>query len=305
MTEILGRPLYPIEALPLTPDEDLVAEFRAKVRAAGQEWTGDEPHELVELLTEAAAGDPRLAEIVRAGGGLLQDFLHGYQRKAAADAARDLAGDLADGHPLPAEVLEGLTPRYLIAVVRLEDPGQTEALRAAAGEDTLLTQRDGNVILFIPAAGPGSCERSVARLTQGLGGRGWIATAERDRARLFDGVSEASYVLRLVVAGLRPSGAYTIADVLVEYAVTLNEKVRTDLAAVIRPLRAHKALWETLNAFIDCDYSRNKAARTLFIHRSTLDYRLRRIGDLTGFDPTTGRGAQTLTAAMIAEALQG
>jgi DNA-binding PucR family transcriptional regulator len=112
-------------------------------------------------------------------------------------------------------------------------------------------------------------------------------------------------VLRLVVAGLRPSGAYTISDVLVEYAVTLNEKVRTDLAAVIRPLRAHKVLWETLTVFVDSDYSRNKAARSLFIHRSTLDYRLRRIGDVTGCDPTSGRGAQMLTAAMIAEALQG
>ncbi|WP_246561317.1 hypothetical protein [Streptomyces roseirectus] len=46
--------------------EDTVADFRAKVRAAGQEWTGDEPDDLVELLTRAAEGDPRLADIVRA-----------------------------------------------------------------------------------------------------------------------------------------------------------------------------------------------------------------------------------------------
>nr|WP_246563360.1 helix-turn-helix domain-containing protein [Streptomyces roseirectus] len=60
-----------------------------------------------------------------------------------------------------------------------------------------------------------------------------------------------------------------------------------------------------MTAFVDADCSGNKAARTLFIHRSTLDHRLSRIGDATGYDPTGGRGAQTLTAALIAEALTG
>ncbi|MEV5956579.1 helix-turn-helix domain-containing protein [Streptomyces sp. NPDC051987] len=299
-----GRSLFSVEAIHSAPDEDTVADFRAKVRAAGQEWTGKGPDDLVELLSQAAAGDPRLAAIVRAGGGLLHDFLDGYRQKATADVSRDLAGDLADGHPLPADIVEGLTPRYLIAVVRLAEPGrQMAALRAAAGEDALLTHRDGNVVLFVPAAGPRDGEEWVTRLTRCLGGKGWLATAERDRARLVDGLGEACHVLRLVVAGLRPSGAYTISDVLVEYAVTLNEEVRTDLAAMIRPLRAHKVLWETLTAFVDSDYSKNKTARSLFIHRSTLDYRLRRIECVTGWDPNSGRGAQTLTAAMIAEAL--
>ncbi|MEU2778689.1 helix-turn-helix domain-containing protein [Streptomyces sp. NPDC007162] len=306
MVEMTGRSLFSVEALRSTPDEGTVAEFRAKVRAAGQEWTGKEPDDLVELLCQAAAGDPRLAAIVRAGGGLLHDFLDGYRQRHTADVPRDPAGELADGHPLPPAVTEGLTPRYLIAVARLAEPGRhMAALRAVAGEDALLTHRDGDIVLFIPAAGPGSGERSVTRLTQCLDGKGWLATAERDRARLVDGLDEACYVLRLVVAGLRPSGAYTISDVLVEYAVTLNEKVRTDLAAMIRPLRAHKVLWETLTAFIDSDYSKNRTARSLFIHRSTLDYRLRRIEDVTGCDPTSGRGAQTLSAAVIAEALQG
>lgn len=268
MVEMTGRSLFSVDGLRSTPAEGPVADFEAKARAAGQEW-GGKPDALVELLCQAAAGDPRLAALMRAGGGLLH------------------------------------TPRYLIAVARLAEPGrQVAALRAVAGEDALLTHRDGDVVLFIPAAGPGSGERSVTRLAQCLGGKGWLATAERDRARLVDGLDEACSVLRLVVAGLRPSGAYTISDVLVEYAVTLNEKVRTDLAAMIRPLRAHKVLWETLTAFVDSDYSKNKTARSLFIHRSTLDYRLKRIEDVTGCDPTSGRGAQTLTAAMIAEALQ-
>lgn len=68
MTEMTGRSLSPVEAPRPAPEGDRVADFRAKVRAAGQEWTGNEPDELVELLTKAAAGDPRLAAIVDAGG---------------------------------------------------------------------------------------------------------------------------------------------------------------------------------------------------------------------------------------------
>jgi hypothetical protein len=287
------------------PEEETVAEFRAKVRAAGQKWMSNELDVLVELLAEAATSDPVLAAIVRTEGRLLQDFLDGYQQKATAHESRDLASDLVDGRPLPADVLEGLTPRYLIAVARLAELGRkVDALRAVTGEGTLLTHRDGNVVLFVPAMCPGVVERSVWRMSQCLGGRGWLATAERDRTRLADGFHEASAVLRLVVAGLRPSGAYTISDVLVEYAVSLNERVRTDLIALIRPLREQKVLWETWTAFVDAGYSRSKTARDMFIHRSTLDYRLGRIGDVTGCDPTSGRGAQMLTAAMIAEAVQ-
>ncbi|AUA08114.1 hypothetical protein CFP59_00199 [Streptomyces malaysiensis subsp. malaysiensis] len=47
MNEMIGRSLSPAEALRSTPEEDRGADFRAKVRDAGQEWTGNE---LVELL---------------------------------------------------------------------------------------------------------------------------------------------------------------------------------------------------------------------------------------------------------------
>ncbi len=97
---------------------------------------------------------------------------------------------------------------------------------------------------------------------------------------------------------------YSISDVLVEYAVIRHEEVTENLVAVIKPLRAHAVLWETLTALIDADYNRNKAAKNLFIHRSTLDYRLQRIASVTGCDPTSGRGVQLLTAALIADTVR-
>ncbi len=309
MTEIMIRPTATSGAPSHSPDvendpEVWVADFRAKVRAAGQEWSGSQPDELVELLTRAAAGDPRMAAVMRAGGRLLKDFLDGYQQKSAVEP-EDLAGDLVDGRPLAAEVLDGLAARYLVVVIRPAGPGsEVDALHAAAGQGALMTHRDDNLVLLAPVEGSGSAERCVRRLTQCLGGRGWLATAEREKTLVAEGFDEASCVLRLVLAGMRPRGGYSISDVLVEYAVTLHERVRSDLAAMIRPLRAHGVLWETLVAFIDADYSRNKTARNLFVHRTTVDYRLRRVAAITGCDPTSGRGAQMLTAAMIAEAVE-
>ncbi|WP_370037478.1 helix-turn-helix domain-containing protein [Nocardioides sp.] len=41
------------------------------------------------------------------------------------------------------------------------------------------------------------------------------------------------------------------------------------------------------------------AARTLFVHANTVRYRLRRITELTGHDPTTPRGGLALQLALI------
>ncbi|MEO6090026.1 MAG: helix-turn-helix domain-containing protein [Umezawaea sp.] len=93
-----------------------------------------------------------------------------------------------------------------------------------------------------------------------------------------------SRALRLVLAGRRPAGVYTIAEVLVEHAVTTNDRITAQLVEIIRPLRDHPVLWQTLVALLDADFSRNQATRNLFVHRSTLDYRLRRIAKVTGYD---------------------
>ena len=125
-----------------------------------------------------------------------------------------------------------------------------------------------------------------------------MALAERPKEEIADGYAEAADVMRLVVAGRRPGGAYRLSDVLVEYAVTSHERVTENLAAVIKPLRAHGVLWETLTVLIDADYNRNKAARDLFIHRSTIDYRLWQIEQLTGLSPVNPRDLAVLGTAI-------
>ena len=56
----------------------------------------------------------------------------------------------------------------------------------------------------------------------------------------------------------------------------------------MRPLAdAGPALTETLDAYLDSGGAIEACARKLFVHPNTVRYRLKRIADFTGRDPTT------------------
>ncbi len=67
---------------------------------------------------------------------------------------------------------------------------------------------------------------------------------------------------------------------------------------VIRPLAdAGPALTETLDAYLDSGGAIEACARRLFVHPNTVRYRLKRITDFTGRDPTMPRDAYVLRVA--------
>jgi DNA-binding PucR family transcriptional regulator len=69
-------------------------------------------------------------------------------------------------------------------------------------------------------------------------------------------------------------------------------------AEVMRPLAdAGPALTETLDAYLDSGGAIEACARKLFVHPNTVRYRLKRITDFTGRDPTTPRDAYVLRVA--------
>lgn len=77
---------------------------------------------------------------------------------------------------------------------------------------------------------------------------------------------------------------------------------RTAIAAleteVMRPLAdAGPALTETLDAYLDSGGAIEACARQLFVHPNTVRYRLKRIADFTGRDPTLPRDAYVLRVA--------
>lgn len=132
-----------------------------------------------------------------------------------------------------------------------------------------------------------------------LGGVAWSPRDDVPRA-----ASEADEVLRVVGLLGRGPGMYELRDVVVECALFRAPDLTRRLAAMVEPLELNGPdLLTTLRAFLGSDLDRRRAARALQIHTNTLDYRLRRIRELTGAAPSTPRGAQVLGAAIVARQL--
>ena len=64
-------------------------------------------------------------------------------------------------------------------------------------------------------------------------------------------------------------------------------------------LRARGTLIETAAAYFHHGTSMEATARALFVHPNTVRYRLRQVGDLTGFTPSVPRDAFTLQIALL------
>ncbi len=125
------------------------------------------------------------------------------------------------------------------------------------------------------------------------------------RAEVSEAVQEAREVAQLASAIGRPPGMYRLDDVLLESVLVRPSTVTERLMQLVAPLAEGTALRETLETYLAADLDRRRAASALHIHPNTLDYRLRRIHELTGLAPTTTHGLQLLSAALIASRLRG
>jgi DNA-binding PucR family transcriptional regulator len=91
--------------------------------------------------------------------------------------------------------------------------------------------------------------------------------------------------------------------VLLEYQLTRPSDAQSELGHLLDPLDRNPDLPHTLAVYLDHDLDRRSTAAALHVHPNTLDYRLRRIVELTGLDPSTSRGLQLLGAALAARRL--
>ena len=78
---------------------------------------------------------------------------------------------------------------------------------------------------------------------------------------------------------------------------------RRHLTRLLDPLRQTPDLLPTLEAFVATEANRKKAAKQLVCHPNTVDYRLKRIEQITGVDPMKSSGLRALHAALIADSL--
>ncbi|MFD3510130.1 PucR family transcriptional regulator [Nocardia sp. NPDC058666] len=97
--------------------------------------------------------------------------------------------------------------------------------------------------------------------------------------------AECAHELLEVVRRIGRQGeVHRFSDFALEYQLSRPGPAREYLRTLLAPLHDHPELLETLRCHIANDLNRRKTARMLHLHTNTVDYRIRRIADLTGLD---------------------
>ncbi|MFH6691268.1 MAG: PucR family transcriptional regulator, partial [Cellulosimicrobium funkei] len=89
-------------------------------------------------------------------------------------------------------------------------------------------------------------------------------------------------------------------DLLPERVLTGDTTARRTLVAqAYRPLaEATGSVLETLSAYLGTGRSLEAAARSLYVHPNTVRYRLRKVSEITGWDPLDARESFVLQVAL-------
>ncbi|WP_054812829.1 PucR family transcriptional regulator [Nocardia arizonensis] len=115
-----------------------------------------------------------------------------------------------------------------------------------------------------------------------------------------DAADQAHELLDMVQRLQAVPGLYRFDELALEYQLTRPGPGREYLGSLLAPLDQHPELLETLRRHIGNNLNRQRTARVLHVHTNTVDYRLKRIGQLTGFDPTQPSGLWYLRSALVA-----
>ncbi|MEY2474963.1 MAG: hypothetical protein QOG87_278 [Actinomycetota bacterium] len=295
--------------------------------ALREEARDNEQEEMLRLATHVMAYIEAVTSAV--AGAYLEErqAIYGEER----EARRALAEALLSGGPSDALAQRAgyhLAPGYLVVSVFVatspdeSDEGvegvvasrrklrRMERFITSGWSDalSLLGSSGGPVLIPVRADSPKTEESRLPDLMAGVAeAAGAAVTAGVSYRPGFAGVpvagAEAAEVLRLATELGRPPGLYVLDDVLLEFLVTRPSEAGSRLAGVLTALDHGPELVETLQGYFDADLDRKKAANALNIHPNTLDYRLKRVSELTGLSAGSARGLQVLGAALVARRL--
>lgn len=156
----------------------------------------------------------------------------------------------------------------------------------------------GGVVL-IPSAEAGDLDNLLADLSAVAGLEMTATCAEASPTEIPETVDQLYELLDLTQRMQRPPGLFRFADLAVEYQLTRPSPVRRHLEAILNPLDDHPVLMQTLCTHLDNNLNRRRTARQLSVHMNTIDYRLKGISKLTGFDPSSADGLWYLQSALV------
>lgn len=190
----------------------------------------------------------------------------------------------------------------------LDDVRAADLRRATrrAADDALVGIQGDRLVVFL--GGDGDLQAGARALLHRFGpGPVVIGPPVPDLA---DAARSASAAL----AGLASAAAWPGAprpvqadDLLPERVLTGDQVARRTLVAqAYRPLLASSgSLLETVSAYLAAGRSLEAAARQLYVHPNTVRYRLRRVAEVTGWDPLDPREAYVLQTALALGRLDG
>lgn len=257
-----GKPLSELERMAVESASTIAALMLLRQEKAQHEEAVERGDLVARLLTPGAAGR--------------EDWF----------ADRALHYGLNLRMPFRIIVLDGLKPplnRAAIRAVRLVQRGAWTALVGQAAEQVILAVQDGVSVEAVAEAliQNMNSDFGIPRVVISGSGRGaaWAA-------RAFTDAQDALMVSAKLNPAERVVRCDTFGFLLTLYRAGPEALHISPFAACLRELRAEEGadLFHTLEVYLDLGGSGVSAAEALHIHRSTLNYRLGRITDLTQVD---------------------
>ncbi|MCQ4119913.1 PucR family transcriptional regulator [Rhodococcus tibetensis] len=175
---------------------------------------------------------------------------------------------------------------------------------ACGGAPLALLSEEGGTILLPGTPTPAELQNLIRRLGEASEADVTAAVAPARIDRIPSAADEVHELLDLVHQLSRPQGLYRMEDLALEFQLTRHGPGRTHLASLLEPLDGSPELVETLEVHIGHDLNRQRTAKKMHVHANTVDYRLKRVAQLTGFDPTRPSGLRQIQAALIARRLE-
>ncbi|HIW62215.1 MAG TPA: helix-turn-helix domain-containing protein [Candidatus Stackebrandtia excrementipullorum] len=308
------------------PLEDILAAYHLGGRVATAEiFSGADPTDygdIVAAYTLLLDYNQVVSAVVCAGYSTARESMRSQEQ----DARHTVVSALLDGdRPMQAGALAGvrLASHYLVLTTAI-DPhpdelgDNTAGVRAGRSKldrirqllegqtsEPVLTVLDpgGGLILF-PANESAmewpEAEKLVDAMGRAAGSGVWAAGELADITDVAASARLTQEVLEVVRAFGHAPGLYRLSDVLLEYQLTRPSKAVDELAGLLDPLRDNPDLLHTLQVYLANNLDRRRTAAILHIHPNTVDYRLRRTGQLTGLDPLDPNHLQRIGAALTA-----
>jgi len=218
-------------------------------------------------------------------------------RAARRDAGAELLAELLDGTlPLRAVhselVRRGLPEPLVLVCFRPKETGEPDRLHHVAalrGRFPLLLRKGGQLLALLPSD-PALIERLRTEL--GTGTTAGVSTPLADALDLIEAARQARLALGHADRDHEPTVHYPALSGLLPRSLDEADQLT---ARYLEPLRIHDRangteLVRTLRTFLRLDGAWQATATELGIHRQTLVYRLRTVGELTGLRPASTEG---------------